>query len=73
MIIPSIEADMYLWNKHRVEILKAGAIPLLNNTKLIDLCEDKWVFYNELKDLIPEYMIETTDNLSKNFLDFHTY
>ena len=70
MIIPSIEADMYLWNKHRVEILKAGAVPLLNNKNLIDLCEDKWVFYNELKDLIPEYIIETTDNLSKNNFGF---
>lgn len=68
MIIPSIEADMYLWNENREKILSSGAFPLLNSYDLIDLCKDKWVFYNKLVESIPELLIPTTDNvLSKEF------
>ena len=48
MIIPGIEADMSFWNKHRNE-LKAHTFVLLNNSKLITLCLDKWKFYKKLK------------------------
>lgn len=70
MIIPSIETDMYLWNKHREEIQKAGAIPLLNNSALIELCEDKWEFYKKLVDFIPEYLIPTSDDVESNIYGY---
>lgn len=66
MIIPSIEADMYLWNEHRKEIESTGTFVLLNNSQLINLCQDKWNFYTQLQPLIQEYLIPTTDDLSKN-------
>lgn len=70
MIIPSIEIDMYFWNKHRVEIEKSGAICLLNSFELIELCNDKWEFYKNLQDSIPEYLIETSDNVHKNIFGY---
>lgn len=70
LIIPSIEADMYLWNDHRKEIEDTGAMLLLNTRELIDLCKDKWTFYNKLIDKIPECMIPTTDDLSANIYGY---
>jgi len=48
LIIPGIEVDMYKWDEHRDQIQAAGAKSLLNNAKLIDLCRDKWLFYENL-------------------------
>ena len=45
MIIPAIEADMSEWNKNREILEKTGTFVLLNNSKLIELCLDKWEFY----------------------------
>ncbi|AQM18528.1 MULTISPECIES: ATP-grasp domain-containing protein [Vibrio] len=70
ILIPSIEADMYLWNDHRKEIENAGATLLLNRSELIDLCKDKWNFYKSLIDDIPEYLIPTTDDLSTNIYGY---
>lgn len=70
MIIPSIEADMYLWNKHREEIEKTGVLVMLNNKALIELCKDKWEFYKKLVDFIPEYLIPTTDDIESNIYGF---
>lgn len=56
MIIPSIECDVYKWNEHR-DILHEITFPLLNRPGLIDLCADKWVFYQEFKD--SKYAIPT--------------
>lgn len=70
MIIPSIEADMYLWNEHRKEIESTGTFVLLNNSQLINLCQDKWNFYIQLQPLIQEYLIPTTDDLSKNIFGY---
>lgn len=70
MIIPSIEADMYLWNEHRKEIESTGTFVLLNNSQLINLCQDKWNFYIQLQPLIQEYLIPTTDELSKNIFGY---
>jgi carbamoyl-phosphate synthase large subunit len=59
MIIPGIEADMIAWNKHRDELSKTGTVPLLNNPELIELCSDKWKFYEELKGSKSKVAIET--------------
>lgn len=49
MIIPGIEADMYMWRDKKEVIEKTGTKILLNNIDLIDLCKDKWEFYERLK------------------------
>jgi carbamoyl-phosphate synthase large subunit len=59
-IIPGIEADMYKWIEHVTEIEKSGTKILLNNKDLISLCNDKWVFYQKLKEHHSPYAIETT-------------
>lgn len=48
MIIPGIEADMSSWNRHRDILEASGAVVLLNSQELVDLCLDKWMFYQEL-------------------------
>lgn len=70
MIIPSIEADMYLWNEHKKEVEKTGVVALLNNSELINLCKDKWKFYKHLQPLVSEYLIPTTDDMSKNIFGY---
>lgn len=49
MLIPGIEADMSSWNRHRDILESTGVFVLLNTQKLIDLCLDKWQFYQELE------------------------
>ena len=71
MIIPSIEADMLFWNRHREE-LSAATFPLLNNSELIEACRDKWTFYRRLKEGAPQYAIPTEisgsfDDISRRF------
>ena len=61
LIIPSIEADMYLWNENRAVIEELGCKLLLNNCSLIDLCQDKWLFYSELSKDVSEYLIPTKE------------
>jgi carbamoyl-phosphate synthase large subunit len=58
-IIPGIESDMYKWVDHIEEIEKCGAKILLNNKKLIDFCNDKWLFYKHLKNFNSIYTIDT--------------
>jgi len=60
MIISGIECDMFLWNTEREKIISTGAFPLLNNSKLIELCRDKWIFYEKLIIDNAEYAIPTT-------------
>ncbi|NCD41936.1 MAG: carbamoyl-phosphate synthase subunit L [Bacteroidia bacterium] len=59
LIIPSIECDVYKWNEHREAIESSGVKVLLNNENLIELCHDKWLFYNALKRFAPEFAIPT--------------
>ena len=49
LLVPGIEIDMYKWAEHVRDIRAAGAIPLLNTRELLDLCKDKWLFYQRLK------------------------
>jgi carbamoyl-phosphate synthase large subunit len=72
MVVPGIEADMIEWNKHRDYIKAAGTYPLLNNPKLIDLCADKWNFYEKLASVGSRLAIESSikgnfEKLKKDF------
>jgi carbamoyl-phosphate synthase large subunit len=60
LIIPGIEADLYKWSNHKDVIEKAGSILLTNNLLLIELCKDKWTFYNELSRIDSSYLIKTS-------------
>ena len=59
MIIPCIEDDMILWNKHREELCTL-TFPMLNTGSLITACTDKWMFYEKLVEHDSPYRIETT-------------
>ena len=59
MAIPGIHDDMIAWNQFRHEISKTGVHLLLNNPDLIDLCADKWSFYETLKCKDLKYLIES--------------
>jgi carbamoyl-phosphate synthase large subunit len=48
LLIPGIEIDMYAWADHQPIIEATGARILQNNPTLIQLCKDKWTFYNSL-------------------------
>ncbi|PIS42573.1 MAG: carbamoyl-phosphate synthase subunit L [Candidatus Kerfeldbacteria bacterium CG08_land_8_20_14_0_20_40_16] len=72
LIIPGIEIDIYKWVEHIPELEKSTAKIMLNNTGLIKLCRDKWVFYQSLCKLGATHAIETTldsdyNNLVKKF------
>lgn len=67
LIIPGIEIDLYTWIKHVPAIQAAGATPLLNNPALIDLCQDKWAFYESLNAAALNCTI--TSSLSSEFDD----
>lgn len=70
MIIPSIEADMIAWNEHRQSFKETNAFVLLNNPDLINLCADKWLFYQELKKNNSIYAIPTSIELNTEELKF---
>lgn len=59
MIIPAIEIDMQCWNQNRESIKETGVNILLNNKELIELCLDKWQFYNKLKNAGIKYAIDS--------------
>ncbi len=48
MIIPCIEIDMYKWVEHLPEIRQRGTTALVNDVPLIQLCKDKWEFFQNL-------------------------
>ena len=60
MLIPGIEDDMIQWNVGHEKIISNNTFPLLNNSKLIELCRDKWKFYEELIIDNAKYAIPTT-------------
>ena len=65
MIIPTIEIDMIAWNKNR-DLLEKRTNVLLNNKTLIELCEDKWLFYKELEKNNSKYAIPTYLSVPEN-------
>jgi len=60
LIIPGIEDDLYEWAKHISVIENAGAKVLMNDLKLINLCKDKWEFYEFLKQHTTNSIIESS-------------
>ena len=70
IIIPSIEIDVINWTDNRIEIeKKTNALIVLNNSDLIKLCSDKWLFYKELNKYNSIYKIPTYSKLPKK-IDF---
>jgi carbamoyl-phosphate synthase large subunit len=72
ILIPSFEDDVSVWNDNIEEIQKSGAKVMLNNTDLIDLCQDKWQFYEKLisnkhPNVIPSSLSCNYDELIKDF------
>lgn len=61
MIIPGIELDVQTWNRHR-DLLPKNTVALLNNSALIELCTDKWRFYQKIKNV--SYAIPSLINCS---------
>ncbi len=59
MIIPGINDDMLVWNEYRERLEDSGVKVLLNNSELIELCEDKWSFYEALQKRESAYLIES--------------
>lgn len=72
IIIPGIDADMQMWNQERERIAKTGVFALLNDSELIKLCSDKWLFYEALKGVDSTLAIESRldgdfDSLNASF------
>lgn len=72
MIIPGIEADMIAWNNEREKLKKVGVCILLNNPVLIELCSDKWNFYEKLISVDTTFAIDSRlegsfEELEKDF------
>jgi carbamoyl-phosphate synthase large subunit len=65
LLIPGIEVDMYTWADHQAAIEATGARILQNNPELIQLCKDKWAFYNSLRGAELDCAIESS--LSQDF------
>lgn len=69
---PGIDADVYFWNQHRDMLEESGVKLVLNNPNLIELCRDKWSFYQFLLDSSASCSIESTldkdyERLEKKF------
>jgi carbamoyl-phosphate synthase large subunit len=60
LLIPGIEIDMFHWVEHLPDILGTGALPMLNEPKLIAQCKDKWGFYQQLSKAGIACAIEST-------------
>ena len=71
-IIPGIEADLYSWTEHKKTIEASGTKILLNKEELINLCHDKWCFYQTLIKENSNYSIPTSleDNFDKHCQTF---
>lgn len=59
-LIPGIDLDLYKWSENKDQIEKTGAKVLCNNSELINLCKDKWLFYQKLSELNSQYTIPST-------------
>ncbi|MGI0116277.1 ATP-grasp domain-containing protein [Zooshikella sp. RANM57] len=74
VVVPGIEVDMFFLNKHRQQLSKINCFALLNQEKLIDLCRDKWTFFDFLSGYKLSCLIPTeTWNGSINSLTQVSY
>ena len=62
LIIPGIDVDMYNWARNINRIEKTGAKVMINNLDLISLCDDKWLFYENLGKIDTPYRIDSSIN-----------
>ena len=60
LIIPGIEQDLYLYNRHRD---KLPAKTVLNKQQIIDLSEDKWATFQFFQSLNAPFIIPTALNI----------
>ncbi len=60
ILIPGHEAELFVLNRHRQVIKGTGVVLLLNNSELIDLCKDKWLFFCELEKRKVKCRIKTS-------------
>jgi carbamoyl-phosphate synthase large subunit len=72
LLIPGIEVDMYKWIDHVGVIEKTGAKVLINNHELVQLCKDKWRFYQFLEEknspyAIPSSLSQDFDSIASDF------
>ena len=65
LLIPGIEIDMYTWAEHQSAIAATGARLLQNDPALIQLCKDKWSFFENLRAAGMACAIESS--LSQDF------
>lgn len=65
LMIPGIEADLYHWNEHEEMIRQCGTEIALNKKDLVNLCKDKWDFFQYLKLIGSSLAIAST--LSNNY------
>lgn len=70
ILIPGIECDMLEWNDRREFFENKGVFLLLNAHDLINLCRDKWVFYNKLFEKYPEITIPSCIAIEDIFFDY---
>lgn len=65
LIIPGIEADLFKWTESIQIIESSGVKILVNNPILVDLCKDKWAFFQAISKVNSKYLIPTS--LESNF------
>lgn len=60
LIIPGIEADLYKWTENIQVLERSGVKILTNNLSLVNLCKDKWEFFQEVSKVDTKYLIPTS-------------
>lgn len=70
LAIPGIELDVLTWSEHRETIENTGVKLLLNNPELIQLCADKWKFYQFLASYNSPYAIPSALKFDDKYHEF---
>ncbi len=70
---PGIDDDMYWWDKNKSIFEELGVKCVLNNSRLIDLCKDKWLFYNELMGNDCESLLIPTSLSSEDLFESYGF
>lgn len=71
MAIPGIEVDAQFWTKSNFASVFPGVTFVLNNSDLVNLCSDKYLFYEKLISLCPRYAIPTFTACNESNLPSH--